>query len=115
MPYSQARNSAMKKTTNSQERRTKLSAASPRPIRAPSRTARSASALEDAIAMEDRLDVAHMVDEGAAFLDLQIARIRQVDRHLAVDASGPRRDDADLARQLHGLLDAVGDEDHRRA
>src|SRR5262245_4074897 len=67
---------------------------------------------EDAIAMENLLDLAGIVAEAGTALHREVARPRQVDVDHLLDAAGPRRDHADPGRQLHGLLDAVGDEDH---
>src|SRR5262249_14152324 len=75
-----------------------------RPIRA--------IALEDAVAKEDLLDVTDELLELRALAHRQGPRARQVDLDPADDLPRPRRDDHHLVRQLHGLLDAVGDEDH---
>ena len=44
--------------------------------------------------------------------DREVARARQVDRDLAHDPAGPRRDHHHLVGELDRLLDAVGDQEH---
>src|SRR5689334_24320909 len=55
---------------------------------------------KDAVAMEDFLDLAEIGGEGRALLHLEVSRPWQVDIDDPVDSTRPRRDDADLARQL---------------
>src|SRR5262245_26347373 len=74
------------------------------------RFAGMASRSNDAIAMEDLLYLGDVVREGLTLLHGEVARPGEVDVDDAVDAAGPGRDDADLGRQLHRLLDAVGHE-----
>src|SRR5262245_1596734 len=113
--YSQNRKNPTKKAMNGQDRasfaRSRCSAARS----AFGRLAVSAASLsKDAVAMEDFLDRAEIGGKGRALLHLQVPRPWQVDVDDLVDPSRPRRDDADLARQLDRLLDAMGDEHHGR-
>src|SRR4051812_32492162 len=84
--------------------------------RAIQRTARSGAEgrSEDAIATKYLLCLAHVAEELRAALDLEIARIRQIDGNDALDASGARRDDGDAGGELDSLLDRMGDEHNGR-
>src|SRR5260370_13402261 len=62
---------------------------------------------EDAIAMEDLLDVLHMRDELRRVLHREVARERQLDRNNPVDPARPWSDHSDLASKHHRLLDRV--------
>src|SRR5439155_23924303 len=78
------------------------------------RPAGSSIGSDNAIAMEDFLNIAEVIGEAPALLDLEVARPGQIDIEDAVDAAGARGDDADPGRKLNRLLDRMGDEDDRR-
>src|SRR4051794_25465677 len=109
---SQNRKKPMKKARKSQDRATRRAS---RRTPAPSLARKGGVELssDNAITMEDLLDVAEIVGEAAALLDIEIAWPRQVDIEDAVDTSRAGCDDADLGRQLDRLVDRVGNEGHR--
>src|SRR5262245_10106951 len=114
--YSQNRKKPTKKAMNGPDR---ASFAANRPKAALSALGRLSDATtpllsKDAVAMENFLDHPEIGGKGRALLHLEVPRPWQVDVDHPVDPPWPRRDDADLARQLDCLLDAVGDEHHRR-
>src|SRR5438552_5331918 len=109
--YCQNRKKPAKNSRKAQERA--------RPRRKPRHQEASAGALwdfsEDAIAMEDFLNLACIGAEFLAALDGEIARPRQIDVDDSFDFSRPGRDHADAGRELDRLFDAVGYEDDSRA
>src|SRR5262245_10363351 len=114
--YSQNRKNPTKNAMNGQDRASIAASRCSAALSALGRLAVSAAPLsKDAVAMKDFLDRAEIGGKGRAFLHLQVPGPWQVDVDDLVDPPRPRRDDADLARQLDRLLDAVGDEHHRRA
>src|SRR5262245_16187438 len=113
--YSQNRKKPTKKAMNGQDRASFAASRRSAVLSVPGWLAVStAPRSKDAVAMKDFLDHAEIGGKGRAFLHLEVPRPRQVDIDDPVDPPRPRRDDADPARQLDRLFDAVGDEHHRR-
>src|SRR4051794_12990816 len=96
--YCQKRKKPAKKATKSQDRPARRRKPRMRP-------GLGALSSDNAIAMEDLLDLAEIFGEARALLDLEAARPGQIDVEDAIDAAGTRGDDADLRRKLDRLLD----------
>src|SRR6266508_2906551 len=109
---SQNRKKAAKKARNSHDRAMRRASRRTPPLTLARKEGWELSS-DNAITMEDLLDVAEIIGEAAALLDIEIARPGQVDIEDAVDASGAGGDDADLGRELDCLFDRVRDEGHR--